>query len=131
MTSTSTGTYSTSSVNGSLFVAFLGSVPSGSYSLAAAGHILTGGSTPTMGTCGTSPSVVGNDTAGVITVGSGVVTSCTLNFAKAWANPPVVIVSTNSTAVTGDISSVSTSSVVFGFSATLGGGIIYYHSLGY
>lgn len=102
-----------------------------SWSLAAGGHILTGGPAPTMGTCGSGPTVLGNDTAGVITVGSGTVTSCTLNFAQAFAQAPIPTESDNSTAVTGDISSVTSSSVTFGFSASLGGGKIYYQILGY
>lgn len=88
------------------------------------GHVVSSGTTPNMGTCGTSPSVVGTDGAAVITVGSGVVTSCTMNFANVWANPPVCVESDNSTAVTGDITTTTTSSITFGFSATLGGGTV-------
>lgn len=86
------------------------------------GHIVSSGTTPSMGTCGSNPSVIGTDAAAVITVGSGVVTSCTMNFANVWANPPVCVESDNSTAVTGDITTTTTSSITFGFSATLGGG---------
>jgi hypothetical protein len=86
------------------------------------GHMVSSGTTPSMGTCGSSPSVIGTDAAAVITVGSGVVTSCTMNFANPWANPPVCVESDNSTAVTGDITTTTTSSITFGFSATLGGG---------
>lgn len=94
------------------------------------GHIISSGTTPSMGTCGVSPSVNGTDNAGVITAGSGVVTSCTLNFAYAWANPPVCVESDNSVAITGDVSSISTTSVTFSFSASLGSGLIYYICFG-
>lgn len=94
------------------------------------GHIVSSGTTPSMGTCGSTPSVNGTDTAGVITVGSGVVTSCTMNFANVWANPPVCVESDNSTAVTGDITTTTTSSITFGFSATLGGGQVNYICFG-
>lgn len=96
------------------------------------GHHYFSGSTPTMGTCGSSPSIVGNDNDGVVTVGGGVVTACTVTFATAWAlNAPVCTVSDNSTAVTGDISAVSTTAFTSSFSASLGGGLVYYHCSGY
>lgn len=94
------------------------------------GHLISSGTVPTMGACGTSPSVIGTDNAGAITVGSGVVTSCTLNFAAAWGQTPVCVQTNNSTAVTGDISAISTTAVTFSFSATLGGGQIYYLCFG-
>lgn len=94
------------------------------------GDLISSGTTPGMGTCGSSPSVFGTDTAGVITVGSGIVTSCTMNWANTKGSIPVCVMSTNSTAVTGDITTTSTSSVTFGFSATLGGGTINYICIG-
>ncbi len=50
------------------------------------GHLITSGPTPTMSSCGTSPSVAGNDTSGVILTGSASPTSCTMTFAKAYVN---------------------------------------------
>lgn len=94
------------------------------------GDLISSGTTPGMGTCGSSPSVFGTDTAGVITVGAGIVTSCTMNWANTKGSIPVCVMSTNSTAVTGDITTTSTSSVTFGFSATLGGGTINYLCFG-
>lgn len=90
------------------------------------GDIVSSGTAPSMGTCGSSPSVDGTDTLGVITVGSGIVTSCTMNWANTKTRNPVCTMSTNSTAVTGDITTTTTSSITFGFSATLGGGTINY-----
>jgi hypothetical protein len=98
------------------------------------GNIITNSSTTTMGTCGTSPSVTGDNNEGVITVGGGVVTACTLNFANGgWGTGCTVVCneSDNSTTVTGDISALSSTSVTFSFSATLGGGLIYYQCRGY
>ena len=94
------------------------------------GDLISSGTTPGMGTCGSSPSVFGTDTAGVITIGSGIVTSCTMNWANTKGSVPVCVMSTNSTAVTGDITTTSTSSITFGFSATLGGGTINYICIG-
>lgn len=102
-----------------------------SYALAVGGHIITGGGLTTLSACGTVPSVAGNDIAGVITTGSGTVTSCSMTFANAYPNPPVCVLSDSSTSITPDVSAVSTSSVTFSFSSTLTSGKIYYHCLGY
>jgi hypothetical protein len=93
------------------------------------GHVFQWGTTPTISSCGSSPSLVASssDMVGTINVGSGVVTACTLNFQDVMQTGNAsCIESDNSTAITGDISSISSSSVTFGFSATLGGGQIYY-----
>jgi hypothetical protein len=98
------------------------------------GDIVTASSNTTMGTCGTTPSVVGDNNEGIITVGGGVVTACTMNFANGgWGAGCNVVCSEsdNSTTVTGDISALSSTSVTFSFSATLGGGLIYYQCRGY
>jgi hypothetical protein len=89
-----------------------------------------GSTAPWVTSCGTGPGVTGYDSAGTITVGSGVTTACTLNFATAWGNAPTCVITTNSTAVTSDITSVTTSALALGFSATLGGGTVYYHCIG-
>ena len=54
------------------------------------GHLTTYNQSgaPSATTCGTSPSVSGNDVNGTITVGSGVVTACTLTFLGSWATAP-------------------------------------------
>lgn len=80
--------------------------------------------TPT--SCGTSPSVSGTDMAGTITVGTGVVTACTLPFSSTLAVAPKCQVTSNSLTVTASITSISTSSLVIGLSATLPGGLITY-----
>jgi len=57
-------------------------------------HISIGqSSAPTVGTCGTSPSVNGTDTYGQITTGSTATTSCTLTFNTVFANAPFCSVS--------------------------------------
>lgn len=97
------------------------------FQILSSGHINSTGTIPTMGACGSSPSVVGTDSGGTITVGSGVVTSCTMNFQIPYETSNLFgLESDNSTAVTGDISALTTSSVTFSFSATLGGGKLYY-----
>lgn len=91
---------------------------------------IQGNAVPVVSSCGSSPSNVGSDSAGTITVGSGVTTSCTLTFSTPWLATPTCIESDNSTTVTGDISSVSTTAITFGFSASLGSGQVYYICIG-
>jgi hypothetical protein len=82
--------------------------------------------TPSVATCGTSPSVAGTDHAGTITTGSGTVTACTLNFSGTLAVAPACVVSSASTAVTVGITSISSSALALGISLTLPSAKIYY-----
>ncbi len=56
------------------------------------GHIGADGYSTTVSSCGTSPSVIGDDTGGTITVGS-TTDSCTLNFATSRVATPHCVVS--------------------------------------
>lgn len=100
------------------------------FGIQADGHVVSSGTTPTIVTCGASPSVDGTDTQGVITIGGGVVTSCTLNFANAFGRSPVCIVSDNSTTVSASLGTITNTSAIFNTSATLGGGKLYYICVG-
>ena len=82
--------------------------------------------TPTVASCGSSPSVAGTDMAGVITTGGGVVTACTLNFSATLSGAPACMVTTNATTLTIGITSISSSALVVGLSLTLTSGKIYY-----
>lgn len=88
------------------------------------GHLITGGQMPSVS--GGTSSVVGNDSAGTITVVGTALTSVTLTFAQPWGINPVCTESDNSTALTVDISSVSTTSVTFGFSIGINSGTLWY-----
>jgi hypothetical protein len=59
---------------------------------------IVGGTNPAMvvQSCGTSPSITGSDSAGIVLVGNGTVTSCTIPFATAFANPPICTANDNS-----------------------------------
>jgi hypothetical protein len=66
------------------------------------GHIEFSGTAPSVASgatdCGTSPSISGNDNAGIVTVGSGVNGGkCTLTFANAWTNHAICNVSDETT----------------------------------
>jgi len=85
------------------------------------------GATPS---CGTGcASVAGNDRVGDITVSSGVVTSVTVNFSATLGATPICLADANNSAISVGVTSVSTSAVTFGASATLGSGHIYFHCL--
>jgi hypothetical protein len=99
-----------------------------------AGHIFTANqtvATTSVASCGTLPSVVGNDTAGIITTGSGSPSACTLVYSQAWDHAPVCTLADSLTSITPDISADNTTSTVFSFSGALNSGKIYYHCLGY
>lgn len=53
-----------------------------------AGHFADTGSTPTLTSCGTGPAISGTDIAGVVTMGTGAPTGCTITFATAYAATP-------------------------------------------
>lgn len=91
-----------------------------------AGHITFAASNATTSVCGTGPSNVGSDHAGTITIGTGVVTACTLTFGATFAATPACTVAINSVAITADVQSVSQTAVTFGFSASVAGGSLYY-----
>ncbi len=58
------------------------------------GHIAnSSASSPTIGTCGTNPSITGNDTRGIITLGTGSPTACTITFSSAYVTTPICVVS--------------------------------------
>lgn len=58
------------------------------FSIDSKGHIITGGTAPTISSCGTTPTFVGpaNDTNMTVNIGSGVVSSCTITYAQPY--PP-------------------------------------------
>lgn len=59
--------------------------------LIAGRHILAGG-TPVIGTCGTSPSIVGADNGMTITIGTGgTADACGATFSVAWTNAPACV----------------------------------------
>lgn len=94
------------------------------------GHEITSGTKPTtLTSCGTSPTVVGNDDNGVIMLGTGLsVTACTMAFANSWPTGSTVdcVVSSNSGLSAAAITSTSLTSVSFALSLSLGGGKLTY-----
>ena len=56
------------------------------------GHLADTGATPSLSSCGTSPTISGTDIAGVVTMGTGTPTGCTITFATAYTNAPYCLV---------------------------------------
>lgn len=93
------------------------------------GHRVTGGDTPTIS--GGTSSVAGNDNNGTITVAGVLLTSVTLTFAHPWVTAPDCSMADSSTGITGAISSISTTQVVFAFSAGINSGTVWYQCVGH
>lgn len=55
------------------------------------GHVANTGTAATLGACGTTPVLTGNDTKGYVTVGSGATTTCVINFNAAYTTAPVCV----------------------------------------
>lgn len=90
------------------------------------GHKFTGGPAPALTSCGTgSPTITGDDQTGTVTTGTAA-TSCTMTFSKAYRATPVCNFNDDSSTIPGDISSISTTNVVFALGAGLSGGHLYY-----
>lgn len=84
---------------------------------------------PTFGACGTGPALANgrsNDISGIITVGTGTVTSCTLNFANVWTTAPGCRVSGGNISAYPIASTSTTSTMVITSTATMGGMSLFY-----
>lgn len=49
-----------------------------------------GGTAPTINSCGTSPTISGADSSFILTMGSGTLTSCVVNYGTTWLTAPKV-----------------------------------------
>lgn len=102
-----------------------------SSALTVAAKIKTAGTAPTItegaADCGTSPSVVGTDTAGRVTVGSGANGGkCTVNFSSAYTtNAPICIVQNETTANLVRPANVTTAKVEITGTLLAGDSLVY------
>ena len=98
--------------------------------LTVGGHIHTSGTAPTISACGAgTPSIVGNDNAGKVTIGTGVVTSCTLTFASSWTNAPACFAN-NETQILLTRATSTTTTVILDAAVTFDADVISYHCMG-
>lgn len=93
------------------------------------GHLISGGPVPSVSSCGSgSPAVNGTDDQGTITLGGTAPTTCTLTFSQPRTNNYSCNVGDNSLTIASDVSSTSTTAVVFGLGVGgLSGGNLFYH----
>lgn len=75
-------------------------VPQASLDVQGGQFLVRGGTAPSISSCGTTPSISGADSSFTLTMGSGTLTSCVINFGTTWATAPKVcqLQPTNATA---------------------------------
>lgn len=94
--------------------------------------LIFSGTAPTLGSCGTSPSIVGNDSAGRITVGTGgIATSCAITFAAAWTNAPLCFVSDESALIATQVVPTTTNLTISATAPFAASSKLAYHCVGY
>lgn len=87
------------------------------------------GTAPTLSGCGTGASLSANatDFAGIITTGTGIVTSCTVTFSQTYLSPLGCLAQSNSSTVALTLGQgVSQNQMVLTFALTLAGGKVAY-----
>ena len=97
------------------------------------GRFVGNGPAPAASSCGTAPVVVGNDSAGKVTIGTGTPSACTLTFSKAYttgvscsANDDTTIAKNPTTVIT-----TTTTAVITLTAASVNGDVISYRCIGY
>lgn len=103
---------------------------SSTYSLAVGGHVITGGNQPTASACGSVPNIAGDDTAGIVTVGSGSVSSCQITFVQAYTTAPACTANDN-TSFLAIRPQVTTTGLTLTAASSFSGDNISYTCLGY
>lgn len=54
------------------------------FAIGKSGHVMTGGTAPTVSSCGPGATIFGDDNTWRVHIGTGAVTSCVITFANAW-----------------------------------------------
>ena len=82
-------------------------------------HLRVGNVTaPALTSCGTSPSIVGTDIAGTVTLGTAGPTGCTITFNSAYANTPICSVTWEATPLASQSYAVTASKITLTQTAT-------------
>lgn len=90
------------------------------------GHIRVGNQTaPALTSCGTSPAIVGDDTGGTVTMGTGTPTGCVITFHTAYTNTPNCIVSWPAQALASQSYVTSTTAITLTQTATSSNKVVY------
>lgn len=123
----STSTLATSSV--SLGVLGASSTASSNFSvfqILGDGHVNSTGTVPVLSSCGTSPTIVGSDAWGTVTVGSVTATSCTITFQIPYEATPSVIISSETSLTSQPSYTISTTALTITDVGSLVGDKIHY-----
>lgn len=86
--------------------------PSAALAQSTNGRLITTGAAPALSSCGTNSTIVGNDNAGKVTIGTGTPAACTLTFAVAFANAPSCYANDETTQAKNAIQATSTTTTV-------------------
>lgn len=120
--------------NGSAPAFAVGSSTATSFLIDNKQHIGVGGFTPALSSCGTSPSLIrGGDNSGLVRVGTGSVSACTLTFGRTYTNAPQCMVQINRNVATTTVLTASTTPsalLITGSASNLGGTFLSYICLG-
>ncbi len=90
------------------------------------GHIFGTSTNPVLSSCGTSPTIVGSDSHGTITVGSVSATGCTMTFSTPYATAPSCVISNRSMSVVNALTYTVTTSALTLTQTGLTGDLIDY-----
>ena len=94
------------------------------------GHLEANGTAPTLGACGTSPNIAGNDIVGRINVGT-TTASCAITFSYAWNNAPVCTVNDETARIALKVVPTTTTLTVSAAANYAAGTVLDYHCIGY
>ena len=94
------------------------------------GHLVSLGTATTVSSCGSTPSIVGNDIAGKVTIGTGTITSCTVTFATPYDTNAPSCLTENTSAVLATTSSTTTTVLTITSATTMASAVINYVCIG-
>ncbi len=69
-----------------------GKTPTTLFGVDGNGRVYASSTRPTVGSCGTSPTIQGTDVMGRVTIGTGATAACVVTFTRSWGNAPFCIV---------------------------------------
>lgn len=116
-----------------LILALVAAIPAFAVNPVINGQTIFSDAAPTISNCGTSPTAAtgGTSNGATITVGANTldaygrtvaITQCTLTFATAFTNPPVVSLASQNNGFTVRVAALSTTVMVLYFSSNAAGG---------
>lgn len=86
--------------------------------------------TPVLSACGTNPTIIGSDVAGIVTVGSVSATGCTITFAVPYTNVPEVQVTNETGSITNTFSYTKSTTAITVSATGLTGDVLDYEVIG-